>query len=58
MSVLAYTIFGGFLFSMLWEAKARYILPYLIYGLPLAAIGLKSFFRFLSIRITGNDQRS
>lgn len=58
LSVLAYTIFSGFLFSMLWEAKARYILPYLIYGLPLAAIGLKSFFRFLSIRVTGNNQRS
>lgn len=39
-SVLAYTIFGGFLFSMIWEAKSRYILPYMVYGLTIACFGL------------------
>lgn len=33
-------VFGGFLFSILWEAKTRYIFPYLIVLLPYAAIGL------------------
>lgn len=33
-------IFGGFLFHMLWEAQARYILGYFILLLPLTAYGL------------------
>lgn len=33
-------IFGGFLFHMLWEAQARYILGYFVLLLPLAACGL------------------
>ena len=33
------TVFGGFLFSIIWEAKTRYIFPYLIMMLPYAAIG-------------------
>lgn len=32
-------IFGGFLFTMLWEAMSRYVFPYMIYMIPLAAIG-------------------
>ena len=31
---------GGVLFSLLWEAKTRYIFPYMIYMLPCAAVGL------------------
>ncbi|NBK92220.1 hypothetical protein D5278_09600 [bacterium 1XD21-13] len=38
--VLLVTIFGGFLFHMLWEAKGRYILPYFVMMLPMAAAGL------------------
>lgn len=37
--MLAVTIIGGFFFSILWEAKARYILPYYVMMYPLAAIG-------------------
>ena len=37
---LMITIFGGFLFHMLWEAKGRYILPYFVMMLPMAAVGL------------------
>ena len=33
-------IFDGFLFHMLWEAQARYILGYFVLLLPLAACGL------------------
>ena len=32
--------FGGFLFSIMWEAKARYIFPYFVLLLPYAAIGI------------------
>ncbi len=37
--LLAVTIIGGFLFSILWEAKARYILPYYIMMYPFAVKG-------------------
>lgn len=37
--MLAITIIGGFFFSILWEAKARYVLPYYVMMYPLAAIG-------------------
>lgn len=33
-------ILGGFFFHMIWEAKGRYILPYFVAMLPMAAIGL------------------
>lgn len=39
--ILLITIFGGFLFSMMWEAKGRYILPYFVMMVPLAALGLE-----------------
>lgn len=38
--VLLIYIIGGFLFHMIWEAKGRYILPYFVAMLPMAAIGL------------------
>lgn len=38
-------IFGGFLFHMLWEAKARYILGYFVLLLPLAAFGLNEILK-------------
>ncbi len=41
---------GGFLFSMIWEAKARYMLPYYVllhmyaaYGIFVSSIGIKIF---------------
>lgn len=33
-------IFGGFLFSLMWEAKTRYVFPYFIMMLPYAAGGI------------------
>lgn len=41
--ILPAMIIGGFLFSMIWEAKARYILPYYIAMFPMAAIGYHQF---------------
>lgn len=37
--LLAVTLIGGFFFSILWEAKARYIFVYYVTMYPLAAIG-------------------
>lgn len=42
MHVLMVGIFGGFLFSLLWEAKTRYIFPYFIMMLPYAAMGIEN----------------
>lgn len=39
MHLLAVTIIGGFFFSILWEAKARYIFPYYVMMYPLAVTG-------------------
>jgi len=41
--LLAVTILGGLCFSMLWEAKTRYILPYYLFMFPCAAVGYWEF---------------
>lgn len=33
-------IIGGFLYSILWEAKGRYVLPYVVLIIPYSALGL------------------
>ena len=38
--ILLIAIIGGFLFHVLWEAMSRYALPYAIYMIPMAAIGM------------------
>lgn len=38
--VLLIGVYGGFLFSMLWEAKPRYVFPYFIMMIPCAAVGI------------------
>lgn len=38
--ILLIIIIGGVLFHLLWEAKSRYVLPYFVMMLPLAAGGL------------------
>lgn len=39
-NLLYIAIVGGFLFSALWEASSRYVLPYVVYMIPLAALGM------------------
>lgn len=39
----AVVIIGGFFFSLLWEAKTRYILPYYLLMFPCAAVGYTEF---------------
>lgn len=38
--VLLIGVYGGFLFSLLWEAKPRYVFPYFIIMIPYAAVGI------------------
>lgn len=45
--LLAVGIVGGFFFSIIWEAKARYILPYYLMMYPMAVIGFYYFCRKL-----------
>ena len=42
--VLMIGVFGGFWFSILWEAKTRYIFPYFIMMLPCAAVGITELY--------------
>lgn len=43
--LLLITIFiGGFMFHTLWEGKSRYIIPYVIVIMPVAAINIRRFF--------------
>ncbi len=48
------TLLGGFLFSILWEAKSRYIMEYVVLLIPYAAIGYGELVRRLSqLRVSG-----
>lgn len=38
--ILLIAVFGGFLFSLIWEAKTRYMFPYLLLMLPYGAMGV------------------
>ena len=40
-------IFGGFLFSIIWEAKSRYVFPYFIMMIPYAAVGIYECVKWL-----------
>ena len=42
---------GGFGFHILWEAKSRYIIPYVLILIPVASIGISSFIETIEIKI-------
>ena len=50
--VLLIAVFGGFLFSMMWEAKTRYILPYLFMQIPYMALGVDAMVGLLKSKFT------
>ena len=51
-------VIGGILFSMIWEAKARYILPYYIVMFPMAVIAYAGLFdRVLSCVNDLNEEK-
>lgn len=45
--VLLIAVFGGFLFSLIWEAKTRYVMPYLFMQIPYMAMGINELMLFL-----------
>lgn len=50
--ILALTIFGGFLFHMIWEAKGQYIMPYFVMLLPYAAAGINAVMNYFKTKQT------
>ena len=49
--VITVIIFGGFLFSILWEANSRYVVPYCVMMVPLAVLGWAQFCCIVSDKI-------
>lgn len=49
--LLLIAVFGGFLFSILWEAKARYVFPYALLMIPYFAVGLQELVGYLYKKI-------
>lgn len=55
--VLLIAVFGGFLFSLMWEAKTRYVFPYLLMELPYMAVGTGEIVKVLETRISRNIRK-
>ncbi|MCM1044575.1 MAG: glycosyltransferase family 39 protein [Candidatus Gastranaerophilales bacterium] len=53
--VLAITIIGGFLFSIVYEAKARYIFPYYVMMFPFAVYGYQLMLEWM-MRLFGSGE--
>ncbi len=51
------TVFGGFLFHMIWEANARYIFLYGLFLLPYTARGLSQVTELLSEKVNNTLRR-
>ncbi len=49
--LFAVAVIGGFCFSLLWEAKTRYILPYYLFMFPCAAIGYRDLCEKIGMKI-------
>lgn len=49
--LLLIAVFGGFLFSVIWEAKPRYVFPYYVVMLPYAAAGFYECVRMINEKI-------
>lgn len=49
--LLLIAVFGGFLFSLMWEAKTRYILPYLFMQIPYMAMGINEIITVMEQKI-------
>ena len=39
-NIILVVLIGGFLFSLLWESKSRYVMPYVVILIPYGAYGL------------------
>ena len=54
---VAICILGGFFFTIIWEAKSRYTLPYYLLMFPLAVIGYQCFFEWSITRFLDSPIR-
>lgn len=54
---LLIAVFGGFLFSLIWEAKTRYVLPYLFMQIPYMAVGVNEIMSLLEKWINNRLKR-
>ncbi|MCM1099943.1 MAG: hypothetical protein NC079_06415 [Clostridium sp.] len=50
--VLLIGVYGGFLFSLLWEAKPRYVFPYMLLMIPYAAAGIARLLKLVRALIS------
>ena len=48
--ILLIAVIGGFFFSLMWEAKTRYVMPYLLMQLPYMAIGVNEMLKFIEAK--------
>lgn len=51
--ILLISIIGGFLFHIIWEVMGRYALPYVVFMIPMAALGMGQMRELLNIAISG-----
>lgn len=49
--ILLVAVAGGFLFSIVWEAMSRYVLPYVVYVIPLASVGMWKLQELLAVAV-------
>lgn len=49
---------GGFLFHILWEAKSRYIIPYIITLIPIVAIEIEDYLIEIIKRIKSKNKKN
>lgn len=46
---LLIAVFGGFLFSIIWEAKTRYVFPYMLLMIPYFAMGMQELIQYCEL---------
>lgn len=55
--LLAICFLGGFSFHILWEAKSRYIIPYVAILIPIAVAGISELSEFMKSKINRNKTK-
>lgn len=55
---LLITFIGGFLFYSFWEAKSRYVFPYFVMGIPMAAVGLDTVTQKVAVWVKNYSDKS
>lgn len=55
--VLLIAVFGGFLFTVMWEAKTRYAFPYMLLMLPCFGLGMQESMTFFEKTVSFLKQK-